>query len=532
MRYFVRWPWKEENYELPVNREFVMGRLRSCFARMRNKPELMTQYNLVIQDQFTKGMIELVDEKRVDGKKHFIPHHAVITPQKSTTKLKIVYVAPANMNKDVNSLNGCLYHGPVVLRNLCATIESHLNKYNTPTAEQIKNNMYVDNLITGANTVTDALTHYSESKQIFKDAFMNLREWISNSQSLNDFLLPEDEPKVNQTKVLGHLWNIENDTLSVKHSQSFINSGNITKRKTLKEISEVFDPLGLFSPILISGKIFLHDLWKKHLRWDDELQNTYSLKWGSIQTDLQTFSECHISRSIGIRTEEEEGSFYERLVGVVKRSLRKVLKGRLVSDIQLLTVIKETEAIVNARLLVYKGDESSTELLYPLDIEEKTEVDEDNTSQSESNETRPVRKSAEKARHISDDDTVLDLLQDLSDVQDIGEDFNIDEFLSSGESEHLIHDENNNMCENFNFDDCISSTESVGLMETKMPYEDISSPDTFEHSVENKSTDNDVIVISDEEYNPETTVEISHVTTKNTNNRTNIYQDCFVYQRR
>ncbi|CAG2200461.1 unnamed protein product [Mytilus edulis] len=240
MRYFVKWPWKEEKYELPVNRELAMGRLKSCVARMRNKPELMTQYNSVIQDQLTK-----------------------------------------------------------------ATIESHLNKYNTPTAEQIRNNIYVDNLITGANTVTDALTHYSESKQIFKDASMNLREWISNSQSVNDFILPEDKPKVNQTKVLGHLWNIENDTLSVKHSQSFINSGNITKRKTLKEISEVFDPLGLFSPILISGKIFLQDLWKKHLRWDDELQGTDSLKWGSIQAELQQLSECQISRSIGIMTGDD-----------------------------------------------------------------------------------------------------------------------------------------------------------------------------------------------------------------------------------
>ncbi|VDI65164.1 Hypothetical predicted protein [Mytilus galloprovincialis] len=78
---------------------------------------------------------------------------------------------------------------------------------------------------------------------------------------------------------------------------------------------------------------------------------------------------------------------------------------------------------------------------------------------------------------VSDDDTILDLLQDLSDVQDIGGDFNIDEFLSSDEGENLIHDENNNMCENLN--DCLSSTESVGLMETKMLYEDISSPDSF-----------------------------------------------------
>ena len=38
-RYQVTWPWKEENPELPVNRQLAVGRLRSNVSRMRNKPD-------------------------------------------------------------------------------------------------------------------------------------------------------------------------------------------------------------------------------------------------------------------------------------------------------------------------------------------------------------------------------------------------------------------------------------------------------------------------------------------------------------
>lgn len=51
------------------------------------------------------------------------------------------------------------------------------------------------------------------------------------------------------------------------------------------------------------------------------------------------------------------GVFYERLVGVVKRALRKSLGKRLLTLVQLQTLVKEVEAVVNARPLVYVGND-------------------------------------------------------------------------------------------------------------------------------------------------------------------------------
>ncbi|CAC5399320.1 unnamed protein product [Mytilus coruscus] len=51
------------------------------------------------------------------------------------------------------------------------------------------------------------------------------------------------------------------------------------------------------------------------------------------------------------------GGFYERLVGLVKRCLRKTLRKHSFSDVQLLTLLKEIEAVINSRPLVYVDEE-------------------------------------------------------------------------------------------------------------------------------------------------------------------------------
>ena len=89
---------------------------------MRNKPELFKQYDSIIQDQLDKGIIEKVENTYTDNIKHYLPHHAVINPHKPTTKLRVVYDASSKAKKEYNSLNECLYRGPVMLKDLCGLL--------------------------------------------------------------------------------------------------------------------------------------------------------------------------------------------------------------------------------------------------------------------------------------------------------------------------------------------------------------------------------------------------------------------------
>ena len=75
---------------------------------------------------------------------------------------------------------------------LSATVEHHLDETITTTAKQIKDDIYVDNLITGTNSDEKALQLYKEAKKIFHDASMNLRDWISNSKFVNENTSPDD----------------------------------------------------------------------------------------------------------------------------------------------------------------------------------------------------------------------------------------------------------------------------------------------------------------------------------------------------
>src|SRR6185437_765698 len=60
------------------------------------------------------------------------------------------------------------------------------------------------------------------------------------------------------------------------------------------------------------------------------------------------------------------GGFYERLVGLVKRALRKTINGQLITYRQLETVVIETEALINSRPLGFIGtDLDGGEILTP-----------------------------------------------------------------------------------------------------------------------------------------------------------------------
>ena len=71
---------------------------------------------------------------------------------------------------------------------LAATINYHLHQSDLPVAKKIKEDIYVDNVITGVDTLSNAKDLYAEAKSLFAAASMNLREWASNLKEFMNFL--------------------------------------------------------------------------------------------------------------------------------------------------------------------------------------------------------------------------------------------------------------------------------------------------------------------------------------------------------
>jgi hypothetical protein len=135
------------------------------------------------------------------------------------------------------------------------------------TALEILRNLFVDNVLLGATTVPDALNKSRIAKNIFNDMKMNLRDFISNKNDISaamDTVVPE------KTTFLGIPWLPESDQM-ITVIPTFKDSKKITKRVVLSAISSIYDPPGMISPVVFSGRLFIQKLWKKKYQWDTPL---------------------------------------------------------------------------------------------------------------------------------------------------------------------------------------------------------------------------------------------------------------------
>ena len=111
-RYEVSLPWKSSHPMLPDNYLLSKKRLDGLVKRLRHDPEVLREYDSIIQSQRSQGIVEEVDpqEESANGQIHYLPHHAVVRRDKSTTKVRVVYDASARSTGC--SLNECLHKGP------------------------------------------------------------------------------------------------------------------------------------------------------------------------------------------------------------------------------------------------------------------------------------------------------------------------------------------------------------------------------------------------------------------------------------
>ena len=73
-------------------------------------------------------------------------------------------------------------------------------------------------------------------------------------------------------------------------------------------------------------------------------------------------SSCRINWLFNVELAPWMGGFYERLVGLVKRSLRKTIGRRILSLSHMQTLIKEIESVLNSRPLVFINDDINSNI--------------------------------------------------------------------------------------------------------------------------------------------------------------------------
>ena len=138
---------------------------------------------------------------------------------------------------------------------------------------------------------------------------MNLRDWTSNEASIQAEIPLNDRSTGEITKVLGLSWIVKEDTLSL--NQITLDPVlDVSKRQVLKHIASGYDPLGLFSPVTLQGKLFLQKLWNKKLSSDEQLSSKEKSEWINIKEDLKNLPSCRFPRYIGLTQKDHEKVTY------------------------------------------------------------------------------------------------------------------------------------------------------------------------------------------------------------------------------
>jgi hypothetical protein len=223
---------------------------------------------------------------------------------------------------------------------LGATIDHHLRLYEDEkpdVVDVLRNGLYVDDLVTGAEGDNQAVNIYKGTKEVMLAGGFNLRKWTSNSsavveaitqmenavgsnessnpveneESASRVVIEETESYTKMTinqetnvtkdkcvKVLGVPWDTETDafTFDLSVLVKYARSLPATKRSVLKISAKIFDPVGFLSPFVIRMKSLFQELCIDGSQWDDELSEGFRVRWNAILSELDSLSSLQIQR--------------------------------------------------------------------------------------------------------------------------------------------------------------------------------------------------------------------------------------------
>lgn len=172
----------------------------------------------------------------------------------------------------------------------------------------IKSDFYVDDLLTGFESVQKAKESCKEIIEVLKSGGFPLRKFYSNYADILTFADTSSEAtsiihfgENENAKTLGLSWSPHSDVLLYKINPLHINFENkMTKRCMLSDISQIFDPLGLLSPCIIIAKVMLQRLWLEKISWDDPLPVSIENAYLFFRHNLIALNNLRIRRHVGI----------------------------------------------------------------------------------------------------------------------------------------------------------------------------------------------------------------------------------------
>lgn len=379
-------PFRDGDPVIGCSRHIAEIRLINLEKKLERNPELKREYHQTFLNYLENGHLVPVTTNSYDGKESFLPHHAVVKMDSTTTKVRVVFDGSCR-SADGTSLNDHLLTGPKLQQDirdilfkwrickvaLTADIakmylmfwiaEKHRNyqkvlwrfspqdpitEYALATvtfgtssapfqamralnyiAEQgstkfplasnsLLTEFYVDDLIAGAHTLTEAIQKQNELRELLSSYGLKIRKWSSNFPEVLEGITPEDRETLTELKfeeegfrkTLGVFWAPTGDFFSFS-TNKFLELGvSFTKRSILSVIARLYDPIGLVAPCTLYAKLIMQRIWEQNVGWDDEVCGGIKQDFQLFLKDLSRLSEIKIDRWINITDDHSPLTLY------------------------------------------------------------------------------------------------------------------------------------------------------------------------------------------------------------------------------
>lgn len=189
-------------------------------------------------------------------------------------------------------------------------LESEISKNPSDSQfiREIIDHFYMDDIVAGATSLKQAKARVDTLFKVFSAGHFPLKKWATNNAELGKYIddhTPLPSTRVvysdNQFKILGIRWKQNSDELGVfvRNEISELITHKPTKRHLLKGLAQIFDPLGILSPITVKAKMLRQKLWVKKVDWDVELSGELYDSFLDFTKELQSSGSLSIDRSFG-----------------------------------------------------------------------------------------------------------------------------------------------------------------------------------------------------------------------------------------
>ncbi|XP_039763940.1 uncharacterized protein LOC120636501 [Pararge aegeria] len=175
----------------------------------------------------------------------------------------------------------------------------------------INEDFYVDDMITGSDNKYNLMKLCEETSTTLRSGCFPLRKWIFNF-TCNEFeplikIPTSTSPRAckkltlnenSSHKTLGIGWLNDSDEFYFNTEFESDCNQTITKRKILSYASQIFDPIGILSPFILTAKMLLQQLWLLKLEWDDTVPNDIARQWNRFLASLPTLKTIRVPRYV------------------------------------------------------------------------------------------------------------------------------------------------------------------------------------------------------------------------------------------